>query len=59
MNKILFAIMSVFPALAHAHSDHGVGMLENLWHVFTNPEHIWPLTAGIVSAIVVLARQRQ
>lgn len=59
MKKILFTIMSVFPALAHAHNDHGIGILENLWHVFTNPGHIWPLTAGIVLAIFVLARQHE
>lgn len=58
MKKIFFAVLSVFPALVHAHDDHGVSILENLSHVFTNPEHIWPLTAGIVLAIVVLVRQR-
>ena len=58
MKKIFFTIMSVFPALAHAHNDHGISILENLRHVFANPEHVWPLTAGIVLAIVVLVRQR-
>ena len=58
MNKIFFTVMSLFPVLAHAHGDHGVSLFGNLWHVLSNPEHIWPLTAGIVLGVILLVRQR-
>lgn len=48
MNKLLVTLITLFPVLAHAHEEHGYSMLENLSHVFSNPEHVWPLSLGIV-----------
>lgn len=53
MNKLLVSFMALFPVLADAHEDHGHSLLENLSHVFSNPEHVWPLTLGIVLVIVI------
>lgn len=58
MNKIIFALMTLLPTLAFAHDDHGASMLEGLWHVFASPEHIWPLTAGVVLVVVLWVRSR-
>lgn len=58
MKKVVFAAMALFPLLAHAHEEHGASLLENLWHVLASPEHVWPLTAGIVLIIFLLVRRR-
>jgi len=48
MNKLLITLLALFPALAYAHEEHGHSLLENISHVFSNPEHVWPLTLGLV-----------
>ena len=53
MNKLLVTLITLFPVLAHAHEEHGHSMLENLSHVFSNPEHVWPLTLGILLVVVI------
>lgn len=53
MNKLLVTLITLFPVLAHAHEEHGHSMLENLLHVFSNPEHVWPLTLGILLVVVI------
>lgn len=53
MNKLLVTLMALFPVLAHAHEEHGHSLLENLSHVFSNPEHVWPLTLGILLVVVI------
>ncbi|MFT7235393.1 MAG: hypothetical protein ACI9QV_000970 [Methylophagaceae bacterium] len=58
MNKIIILAISLLPLIAHAHEDHGVSLLENFWHVFASPEHVWPLTAGMVLVIFLLVRRR-
>ncbi len=54
MNKILFVLISFFPVLVHAHQQHGVTLLENIRHVFTNPEHVWPV--ALAAFLIVLIR---
>jgi hypothetical protein len=53
MNKLLLSLVAFFPVLAHAHEEHGHTLLENLTHVFSNPEHVWPLTLGLVLVVVI------
>jgi len=55
MNKLLITLLAFFPAIASAHDDHGTTVLENLIHVFSKPEHVWPLTFGIVVAAIGVA----
>jgi hypothetical protein len=45
-------LTALFPLVANAHEDHGRSVLENLSHVFSNPEHAWPLTLGLVLVVV-------
>lgn len=53
MNKLVLTLLAFFPAIAFAHEDHGHSILENLTHVFSNPEHVWPLTLGLVLVAAV------
>mgnify|MGYP003384946489 CR=1 FL=1 len=53
MKKLLLAAITFFPAIASAHEEHGHTLLENLTHVFSNPEHVWPLTIGIVLVVAI------
>lgn len=53
MNKLLVAIVTLFPALAYAHQEHGHNLSENISHIFSNPEHVWPLSFGIVLIVVI------
>jgi hypothetical protein len=53
MNKLILSISALFPTIALAHEEHGPTLMENLWHVFTNLEHVWPLTIAVVLVGVV------
>jgi hypothetical protein len=52
MKKLLVTLITLFPFVANAHEDHGHSVLENLSHVFSNPQHAWPLSLGLVLVIV-------
>lgn len=54
MHKILLLLTTLFPTLAAAHNDHGTSLMENIWHVLSNPEHAWPLTIAIVLVAIGL-----
>jgi hypothetical protein len=53
MNKLFVAFITLFPVLAQAHKEHGHNISENISHVFSSPEHLWPLTLGIILIVVI------
>ncbi len=54
MQKLLILLIGLFPALSHAHNEHGHSLLDNLSHVLSSPEHVWPLTLGLVLVVAVV-----
>lgn len=56
--KKLLALALLLPASAFAHDDHGMSLTMMLKHLFSSPEHMWPLTLGIVLVAVVIYRKR-
>jgi hypothetical protein len=53
MNKLVLLLATLFPSLALAHEEHGVTLLDNVWHVLASPLHAWPLTAIIILIAVI------
>lgn len=56
--KKLFALFALFPLTASAHESHGHHVYEMLRHVFSSPEHVWPLTLGLAVVAFILIKRR-
>jgi len=54
MKKLSLTLLTLFPVLAHAHDEHGTSLFSNIWHVFSSPEHMWPLTIGLLLVAVAV-----
>lgn len=52
----LIALVTVFSSWAHAHEgSHGAGLMANVWHMLSQPDH-WLLLAGLVAVAVVATK---
>ncbi len=52
----LIALATVFSSWAHAHEgSHGAGLLANIWHTLSQPDH-WLLLAGLVALAAVATK---
>jgi hypothetical protein len=56
--KKIATILALFPLTASAHESHGNHFYEMLRHVFSSPEHVWPLTLGIAIVAFLLIKKR-
>ncbi len=56
--KKLASLMALFPLTASAHESHGEHLYQMLRHVFSSPEHVWPLTLGLALVVLVWLKSR-
>jgi len=58
MKKII-TLFTLFPLTASAHDSHGNHLYEMFSHVFSSPEHVWPLTLGLAVVAFILIKRRR
>jgi hypothetical protein len=56
--KKLLTLAALLPSTAFAHDDHGSHLYEGLKHVLSSPEHVWPLTIGLVIVAYIIIKKR-
>jgi hypothetical protein len=56
--KKLAGLLSLIPLTASAHDSHGDHLYQMISHVFSSPEHMWPLTLGLVAVAVIWFKSR-
>jgi hydrogenase/urease accessory protein HupE len=52
MTKITLLLISLLPSLAYAHEEHAQSWLNNLWHVFASPEHMFSFSVVVAVGLV-------
>jgi hypothetical protein len=57
MRKLL-GLLFFLPLTVFAHEDHGNQLTSMLSHIFSSPEHVWPLTLGLAVVAFILFKKR-